>query len=303
MAKHDLLFSSQRIAMCHSFKSAIYYLNSKRSLAELLKKLNMEERKFQRDRKLSRVRDTLRVDLVMENLSHDFHGRANASAGSKLFDCPSRVAAALSPGRSCPVPLKSQLCEARHAAKTVEAEGERGPTATFSRVSVKNWSFKRLTMGAERIDRGFTFISNLPPPSRPFFVPPSEVSPPPPLFLFFSRFSAARDCRIVEGVRPFQTYPFSSRTPFNATKTNCLPRARSAKDEVDTTGEIVPRCSLVFRLAFRGASRWFSRWCDWKIFTKTQPAGCILLFFFLFLFSSWRITPTLPVEVLRFGTI
>ena len=222
----------------------------------------------------------------MENLSHDFF-----TDGQTRQRGPNCSIVRLEWLRHCRrgpqlsrAPLKSQLCEARQAAKTVEGGGG-VQQRTFSRVSVKNWSFKRLTMGTERIDRGFTFIQPSSATASPL-LPSSFVAP----FLFFSRFSAARDCRIVEGVRPFQTYPFPSRTPFNATKTNCPPRARSAKDEVDTTGERVPRCSSVFRLAFRAASRWFSRWCDWKIFTKTRPAGCILLSFFFFFLSSRRIT-------------
>lgn len=187
--------------------------------------------------------------------------------------------------RSCPVPLLNRNY-ARRGKPRKPWKGGGVQQRTFSRVSVKNWSFKRLTMGTERIDRGFTFIQ----PSSATASPPLPSSFVAP-FLFFSRFSAARDCRIVEGVRPFQTYPFPSRTPFNATKTNCPPRARSAKDEVDTTGERVPRCSSVFRLAFRAASRWFSRWCDWKIFTKTRPAGCILLSFFFSFFLPEELPP------------
>lgn len=172
-------------------------------------------------------------NLSVENLSHDFYGRA--SAGSKLFDCPSRVAAALSPGRSCPVPLKSQLCEARQAAK------KKGATGPFSSVSVKNWSFNWLTMGAERIDSGFTFIR---PSSSSSLSSSSSFS----FSLSLFDFSAGRDCRIVEGVRPFYG-PFSSLTPFNTTKTNCVPRARSAKDEVDTAERIVgiAYCFLWYR--------------------------------------------------------
>lgn len=119
---------------------------------------------------------------VEKKESHrDFY--VKRTAGSKLFDCPSRVAAALSPGRSCPVPLKSQLCEARQA-----AEKKWGP---FSNVSLKNWSFKWLTMGAERIDhRGFIRSSS----STNLLL----------VFHFFSPSTPPRRARrIVEGVRPF----------------------------------------------------------------------------------------------------
>jgi len=49
------------------------------------------------------------VAISLENLLRDFYCRTTAE--SKLFDCPFRVAAPLSAGRSCSVPLKSQLCE------------------------------------------------------------------------------------------------------------------------------------------------------------------------------------------------
>lgn len=50
---------------------------------------------------------------MLENLLRDFY---RCTTASKLFDCAFRVAAPLSGSRSCPVPLKSQLCE-RLAAK------------------------------------------------------------------------------------------------------------------------------------------------------------------------------------------
>lgn len=55
------------------------------------------------------------VNVSLENLSRDFYCRTTVE--SKLFDCPFRVAAPLSGDRSCPVPLKSQLCECLAAKK------------------------------------------------------------------------------------------------------------------------------------------------------------------------------------------
>jgi len=66
----------------------------------------------------------------------------------------------------------------------------------FSGVSLKNWSFERSTKDAKRI----VWISDIRLFLSLFFFPYRSLS-----FLYGSpRGSSSRDCRIVEGVRPFR---------------------------------------------------------------------------------------------------
>jgi len=113
------------------------------------------------------------VVILLENLSHDFY---YTTVESKLFDCPFQVAAPLSGSRSCSVSLKSQLCECLAAKK--------GPLF---------WRFAQKLI--------FRAIYNGHETNRlSYFYPPLSLSFSLSAFLLVGH----RDCRIVEGVRPFR---------------------------------------------------------------------------------------------------
>lgn len=104
-----------------------------------------------------------------------------------MFDCPFRVAAPLSNSRSCPVALKSQLCECLATKKGATFLAFRSKTDPSNGLQ---WTRNESLVG--------------------YFYPPPLLSCS--LFLLACIFSF-RDCHIVEGVRSFRRR-FSSVKPF-----------------------------------------------------------------------------------------